>query len=243
MNNAEARFLLGACRAGGADAADPAFADAFRQMENDPGLRVWFERDQAFGAAVAGKLREISPPAGLRESILAGARFGAKTPWWRRASVLAAAAGIAVFLALAPVLWRLAGPVPGKTLPEFALNFASRGYIGLKSRDPDVGKLKAWLAERHAPLPADLPADLAHLRSLGCRTLVFQGKNISLICFEKDREYHLFVARREDFPDVPDSAGPHFQTRPGWAAAAWTDDRNYYVLVSDAGEAAIRQLL
>jgi hypothetical protein len=244
MNNEELKFILGACRPGGRDAADPAFAEALTQVGCDPQLRAWFERDQAFGAAVMGKLREVAPPGGLREAILVGARLGARAPWWRRPVTLALAASVALLLSLVPFGLRLARPAASASLPEFALNFAGRGFIGLQEKSPDVEKLKAWLANRHAPLPARIPPELAQLRGLGCRTVDFQGKNISVICFEQGHEYHLFVARRVDFPTLVASAEPRFQVgRRGWTAAAWSDAERHYVLVSDAGEAAIKQLL
>jgi hypothetical protein len=244
MSDEQTKFLLGAYRANGGDAGDPAFAPALAELERDPQLRAWFERDQAFGKTVAGKLREVAPPAGLREAILAGARLGARLPWWRRPSVLALAAGLALLLAMVPLALRMIRPSSSKDLPEFALNFAGRGYIGLQEKNPDVEKLKSWLADRHAPLPAQIPWELAQLHGLGCRTVDFQGKNISLICFEQGHEYHLFVARREDFPTLAPSTEPRFQTRGGsWAAASWSDRDHHYVLVSDAGLDAIKRLL
>ncbi|HEX2854636.1 MAG TPA: hypothetical protein VHO24_15500 [Opitutaceae bacterium] len=243
MNDEQIKFLLGACRSGDRDATDPAVAEALAAVERDPRLRAWFEREQAFGGAVREKLREVAPPAALREAILAGARLGGRTPWWRRATTLALAASVALLLTLAPVAWRLARPSAADTLPEFALNFAGRGFIGLQEHNPDVEKLKAWLAMRQAPLPAKIPWELAQLRGLGCRTVDFQGKNISIICFERDREYHLFVARREDFPGLPAAAEPRFASRREWGSAVWSDAHNHYVLVSDAGLPAVKRLL
>jgi hypothetical protein len=106
-----------------------------------------------------------------------------------------------------------------------------------------VEKLKAWLATQNAPLPAKIPTELALLRGLGCRTVDFQGKNISVICFEDGHEFHLFVARRADFPALLASAEPRFRARGEWASASWSDGTNHYVLVSDAGEKAVRRFL
>jgi hypothetical protein len=243
MNDEQIKFLLGACRPGGRDTADPALSDALKQAEQDPKLRTWFQRDQAFSATMTEKLRSVAAPAGLREAILAGARLGATTPWWRRRATFAIAAGVAILLSVGSFVFRLARPGASADLPEFAMNFAGRGFIGLQEHSTDVEKLKAWLATRHAPLPAKIPAELAQLQGLGCRTVDFQGKEISVICFEQGREFHLFVARRSDFPALLASAEPRFKVRRGWASAAWSDESNYYVLVSDAGESAVRRLL
>lgn len=244
MNHAELKFMLGACRPGDRDAADPALAEARAQLERDPALRQWFERDQAFTLAMSKKLGEVAPPPGLRDAILAGARLQRSIPWWRRHGLLVLAAAAAVLVSLTPFFWRLTRPAASRDLPEFALNFAGRGFIGLQERGTDVDKLKAWLAMRHAPLPTRIPAELAQLRGLGCRTVDFQGKSVSVICFDQGHEYHLFIARRSDFPTLVASAEPQFRGgRDRWAAAAWSDAEHHYVLVSDAGEAAIKRLL
>src|SRR5437879_363453 len=101
MTNTEAKFILAAYRANGGDAGDAAMADAVQQAKNDPLLRAWFQRAQGHDAAVAAKLREISPPAGLREAILAGGRAStgirqARRPAWLRPTWLAAAAAILI---------------------------------------------------------------------------------------------------------------------------------------------------
>lgn len=246
MNNREAKFVLSAYRANGSDAGDPAMADALAQARNDPALNAWFAREQAHDAAMTAKLREIAPPAGLREAIMAGMRAGQssrpiKRRQWQRPIWLAMAATIALLLSVA-AWWRLA-PVRGGTLDEFATNFVARGFM-LAKRSADVAELKTWLAERRGPLPAELPGHFDRLRALGCRALNFQNRDVSLVCFERDgKEFHVFVARREDFPERPLRSAPEFSTRRNLVAAAWSDARNHYVVVSDAAMAELKQLL
>jgi hypothetical protein len=260
MSNNEAKFILSAYRPGGHDASDPAMAQALEQAKADPALGTWFAREQAHGAAIAAKLREIAPPAGLREAILAGARvsgeaaFGeevgaatkaleptTKRSWWARPVWLAAAAAVAVLLSVAT--WRMV-PVRGGTFEEFAVNFVNKGFL-LQKHSADVAVLKTWLSEQHGPLPEALPAKFAELRALGCRTLDFKGREVSLVCFERGgKEFHVFVARRDDLPDTMDAA-PRFSVGANGtlAAATWADAKNRYVLVSDAGMAAVQQIL
>ncbi len=245
MSQDSAKFILGAYRPDGRDAGDPAFGAALAEAGRDPALQAWFEKDQLFSSLARAKIREVAAPADLRAAILAGARFSRRTPWWKRRFTLALAAMFALLLALAPLEWRLVRPGFSKTLPEFAVNFASRGFIGLRFGKPgnDLEVLQSWLASRHAPLPAKIPAGLAQLAALGCRTVDFQGKNISVICFEREREYHLFIARREDFPGIPDNPQPLYATQRDWGSATWTDRDHRYVLVSSAGVGAIKSLL
>ena len=246
MTNNEAKFILNAYRPSGRDADDSAMATALSQAKSDPALGAWFAREQAHGAAVAAKLREIAPPAGLREAILTGARMSgpataaARRAWWARPVWLAAAASVAVLLSLA-AWWRLA-PVRGAGFEDFAVNFVDRGFH-LQKHSADVAVLKAWLSEQHRPLPEALPAKFAELRALGCRTIDFQGREVSLTCFERGgKEFHVFVARREFIPDVLESAAPRFLDRGKLVAATWTDAKNHYVVVSDAGMDAMQRL-
>ncbi len=244
MNNDEAKFRLRAYRPGGADAGDPALREALEQAKHDPALAAWFEREQAHGRAVAQKLGAVQPPAGLREAILAGARASkpkeaAGRSRWRSPAWMMAAAAL---LMLAGVLGWWRSPVAGATLDEFAVNFVARGFV-LQKHSADLGALRTWLADKRGPLPEALPAKFAELRALGCRTLDFKGREVSLVCFERGgKEYHVFVGRRGDFGGEAES-GPRLYPKTGLVAASWTDAKHRYVVVSDADVAALRGVL
>jgi hypothetical protein len=74
MTNEEAKIILGAYRPDGVAPADAVFGEAMRQAERDPQLGAWFAQWQGLDAAMRVKLRELAPPPGLKESILAQAR-------------------------------------------------------------------------------------------------------------------------------------------------------------------------
>lgn len=261
MTNNEAKFILSAYRPGGRDASDPAMTQALAQAKSDPALGAWFEREQQHAAAVAAKLAEIAPPAGLREAILAGARMSERDGMsdtensagpttktkemtrarWAQPVWLAAAAVLAVLLSLAA--WRMV-PVRGDSFAEFAVNFVDKGFR-LQKRGADVAELKTWLREQHGPLPEALPAKFAELRALGCRTLSFKGQDVSLVCFERGgREFHVFVARRDETKSTMEAV-PRFLDagRTKLVAATWADAKNRYVLVSDAEADVVKRLL
>ncbi|WP_414664255.1 hypothetical protein [Horticoccus sp. 23ND18S-11] len=245
MNADDAKLILSAYRPDPREAAGPDVSAALQQVKHDPVLAEWWAREQAWDNAIADKLAEIAPPPGLRAALLAG-RTGcrdvsrAPTAGWR-AVVFAVAAMIVVALSLGVVRWQPAAT--GATLQDFAVNTVANGFF-LQKRSSDVAALKAWLAEKQGPIPRQLPTEFAHLRALGCRALSFKGRDVSLVCFEREgKEFHVFVARRGELRDEPVDTTPRFASRGALVAASWVDADLQYVVVSDASMAALRGVL
>jgi len=246
MTNEEAKFVLRAYRANGADAGDAAFREALEQAQRDPELNKWFTAQQAFDRAVTKKLGEVQPPAGLRESILAGAKLGergslAPTPWWRAPAWMGLAASIVLLLGVVG-FWTTRADASGEDMTAFATDFISTGFF-LSEASADVDELRDWLAQQKAPLPSVLPEGFHRLRSLGCKRVEYRGRKLSLICFGDNKEYHLFVARREDFPNMRVRTEPEYFKRKGFAGAAWSDERNHYVAVTDDSLRALKECM
>lgn len=246
MTNDEAKFILNAYRPNGEDANDPMFEAALAQAKRDPDLAGWFARLQAFDRAIASKLGETEVPEGLRAAILAGANVSRSKPatsWWRRSPVWAMAASLAMLLAVAiPAFWSTTRANASGDLPDFATDYVAAGFF-LAEHDADIERLRMWLKGRNSPLPNDLPPGFRSLRGLGCKTVDYRGKNISLICFGAGKEYHLFVADRADFPNLEASDTPKFVVRKGLAAATWSDRDHHYVVVTDDSLNALKQCL
>ena len=247
MNNNEAKFILNAYRPNGRDAADATFGAALAQARSDPALGTWFAREQLHGSTVAAKLREIAPPAGLREAILTGARVSdaaqrTTRAWWRQPTVLAAAASVAVMLGIGVAVWPKPAAATMDPLAAFALNDLVHGQHG--GHGELTGELVAMLSKASTRLGGELPVDFEALRANGCRTLRDEGRDVLEVCFVRNgSEFHLYVLRHEDLPSVPTRAATALIARAGGAAAVWSDQRNHYALVSNAGEQAIKRLL
>jgi hypothetical protein len=225
-------------------------ATALAQAKNDPALAVWFAREQAHGAAVAAKLREVALPAGLRDAILAGGRMSrgkvaalaSPRTRWAQPVWLAAAAAIAVTFTVTVALWpkRVAGEAP---LAEFALADAlepsRHGGHGEMA-----GALQATLSNSATKLTGGLPIDFAALRSNGCRTVSVAGHDVLEVCFKRDGQwFHCYIARLEDFPGPPAAVSPLFARAGKVDAAVWVDGAHRIVVASVAGQAAVRRLL
>ena len=242
MNNDEAKFLLGAYRSNGRDAADPLLATALAQAQADPAVGEWFARSQAHDAAIAARLRDVAPPAGLREAILAGARAsrGSRSRWQSPAPWLALAASVAVLLAAAVALWPRPASAAATQLANFAIEDTAHGEHG--SHGAAAGALQASLGDPSHHLQAGVPVDFSALRSTGCRTLSFAGRDVLEVCFQRDGHwFHCYVVRRADFPTLP--ADLRFVEGARLASAAWADASHYFVIVSEGGAEAVKKIL
>ena len=242
MTDKEAKFILSAFRPGGGDTGNPAFADALRMAAADPAMGAWLARSRAHDAAVAQKIGQIAPPAGLREAILAGGRVSGRHG--RGGLRLAWVAGVAAAASLAFVVATMRVPVRPDGEPAgfagFAINDVANGKHG--SKGGPANTLIAQLQAKGAPMPGADQIDLEKLRDTGCRTLTFAGREVLEVCFVRNgATFHFYVTRRDGA--AGDAAkGPAFISQAGGAAAVWSDRRFEYVVASAAGVDAIRRL-
>ena len=244
MNNDEAKFILGAYRANGRDADHPLFREALAQTRNDPALGAWFARAQAHDAAIAARLREVVPPAGLREAILAGSRASrGSQPGMRFPAVwLALAASVAVLLAATIALWPNRAAAEAERFAAFALDDTAHGKHG--GHGAAAGALQVLLSQPSTRLAAGLPVDFSALRATGCRTLNFAGHDVLEVCFQRNGAwFHCYIANRADFPSLRVGAPAAFAQQAQFASASWADATHRFVVVSNAGLDAVKQLL
>jgi hypothetical protein len=243
MNNPEAKFILRAYRPDGRDAQDPTFREALAQAELDPALGAWFRREQAVDEALSSRIGALQVPD-LRATILAGGRAGRqRRAWWRRSVWFAAAAALAVLIGVA-VRLRVRPTAPeAYALAHFALQDVA---LDGKSHLGPVAGLEAVqreLADPRTHLAAGVAVDLADLRRGGCRTVQVAGHEVCEICFARDGEFHLYIARRGDFDASAETKEPMFVEQGRLASATWTDARYVYVAVTGAGPDALRRAL
>jgi hypothetical protein len=242
MRTEEAKFILAAFRPGGGDAGNPTFDEALRMAASDPALRAWFGQSRAHDGAVASKLRELHPPAGLREAILAGARAGGRRrggSWGWYAGLAAAAAIVLSFASVR--MFRQPETATGQ-LADFAITDMVNGRHG--STGEPAGVLVSQLQVKDGRMPAAADIDFEKLRETGCRTLNFAGHDLIEVCFARDgAEFHLYVTRRDGPLGDSVGKGPAYFAESGGAAAVWSDARFDYAVASTAGVAALRHLL
>jgi hypothetical protein len=241
MDNTEAKFILRAYRSNGADAADPAFAEALAQAAKDPALAKWLEDEQAFDRAITSKLQSAVPPLDLRNNILAGVKASQRLsrPWYGlRAVGLAASLMIGVGLA---VLWpRMTVAAETEKIAAWVSQDTARSHPDFEG-NAWPKPLRDIIYQSREPIASmKLPFTMEELRAAGCRCARFDEREIYEICFVRDgKVFHLYVISR----------GKHLPKQPrvfqknGAYAAVWADGRYGYALTSDGGEAALRSVL
>jgi len=244
MNNDEARFILRAYRPGGLDAKDPMFATALQQAKHDPILNTWFEREQSYDMVLAAKFREIMPPGDLRDRILAGGRVSQKPSRSSRRlfNWLALAASVAVIFTLSEVWQGRRVEAAQVAYAQFAVDDTKNGHH-LPAQGEVQKNMLAMLAQSNTKLPGSLPLTMEEMKSNGCRTVKFAGRDAVELCFSRDGTwYHLYVTSRGALPRSLLKKSSALLTINETVVAVWSD-RNYdYAVVSPEGIDALKHL-
>ncbi len=252
MDNEEAKFILRAYRQNGADAGDAVFCAALEQAKRDPELGRWLERELALDKAVVGKVRAVTPPAGLREAILAGGKMSvrpaqAQRSWWKQPRWMALAASVALMIGVAGVSWpRFAAAGEAKRFGAFAMN----DLIEAANHDahgPGMGQLAAIVSDAKRRLGGALPIEFDALKANGCRTVRYDGRDVLEVCFERGgKGFHLYVMKRPEKSRMrvgAEAVQIVDAGRDGVMSAVWSDERHVYALAGAEGVEALRAVL
>ncbi len=243
MKNGDAKFVLAAYRPSGKDATDPFFAEALTQARSDPELGAWFTAQVSFDAFVAEHVRGVQPPPGLRDAILAGVRVSRPKPvWWRRPRWFAALAASLLFASAFVAFRGSSAKPPLAALTRSGLRDAA--FYGGEHLVSVAGirEIEERLASMPVRFAVDSTLDLARMRATGCRTIHVAGREVFEICFGRDHEFHLYIARAGDFA-APPSVEPEISTEGRFSAATWSSPHLAFSLVTTAGVGALRQRL
>jgi hypothetical protein len=245
MNREEAQFILHAYRASGEDAHDPQFTDALALVRTDLDLAHWFAREQALDAAIAGRIRSVSPPPELTNQLLLARKVIRPRPWWRKPASLAAAASLALLISAAS-LWflRRSGETEFAsfrgTMIEAYLDMSK--HIDVMGLDDD--ELKQWLTEHCGQPGFVLPPRLADKGIIGCKVLEWHGHQVTLLCLKfGGKHVDVFVVNESDLPGVSLSATPHFASEHNLTTATWRRAGKIYFLAGNIPEFDLKQLL
>ncbi len=191
---------------------------AWEQLCQDPELMRWFESQRDFDQRVKTALSDSAVPAGLEQEILeqtSFARLGKKSsvPAWLSArwTGWAAAAAILVFAGLflfkdtvinnqdTVFLSKWSSMEKEDNFRDAMAVFVDDTLINLDFFSEDRDSIKQWLVGQGGSQLQSFPESVEDLSTLGCKTLRWKGKKVSLVCFHYDdkRILHLFVMDRK----------------------------------------------
>ena len=245
MDKATLKLVLGACRPGHRDDADPLIAEALRAAGSDPELAAWLQEERRFDARVADGLGTLSAPAGLKESILLNARFSRQRPAadrspaaWQRPA--AAGLTVAAGLALAFLLGRQTLPdaVPSAGAGADRLALQAIAYTGrmpaLQFVCFDPAEVARWVNGKSADLHMGRLIDkpMARMQMIGSSTTEWEGKPVVMIALQNgDRMAMLYLLRAADFPGAAGAAAGIME-KDGWVSKTGREGDHLYVLTT-----------
>jgi hypothetical protein len=250
MNRNEVMEILKLYRPGSADAQDPEFAEALRFCDQDSELRTWLDQHCAVYAAMRKKFREVTPPEGLKEQIVAERRVRTTPSWRRPAILLASVAAVAVLTGIVFLLLPSREDTSYPVYRSWMTQIARTGY-GMALATNDLNQIRTFLAKNGAPADYDIPAALHGATPTGCAIETWLGAKVSMICFRSDRplppnqssDLWLFVARRGSIDRSPADTKPAFVQVNGAISANWASDNSVYTLVTDGDADFLRKYL
>ncbi len=254
MDRTHAQRILLTYRLGEAAPPGSELAEALSLAERDPELEVWLEDQLRYDRQLRSGFRGISPPPGLRDSILRGRPPAADSGRRHRAALLALAAVLA--LAVGAGLLRMRRPAAGggggsarvtataaPTFREQMTAFVAEGRYVIQAQAGSLAELRQFIGKNGGADDAVVPAPVAALGTYGCQVLDWEGQRVTLICFTSPRLgfVHLVVL------DAPPGAGignsPAMALVGGWNTAVWGRGGKTYLLCAQGSDADLRSLL
>jgi uncharacterized membrane protein YbaN (DUF454 family) len=251
VNRNEAKTILLLYRPGTADAGDPEIAAALALTKQDPELTRWLVEHCARQEALRAGFRQITAPAGLKEQIISEQAAQEKIISWRRNAIFAVAAVVVALVALAPLWFQHRGNEDTFAIYRSRMvRVALQGYsMDLATNNP--AKVRAYLAQNHAPADYVLAAPLEKTAVTGCAIEGWQGAKVSMICFHTGKplppgqqsDLWLFVIDRSTVKNAPPMGSRQFVQVNKLMTVTWTQGDTLYVLGMEGDEQTLQQYL
>jgi hypothetical protein len=257
MTPEEAKKILSLYRPGTADQDDPDFAEALdmadpgRQRNGcasriDPELSRWFREHCAAYLSVRGKFLEVQTPPAFKDQILAEYKSHV-TPRISRRGVFAGAAGVLAMAAFLTFFFVRRAQHEFAVVRERIVNKALGPY-SMDVQTNDIAVINNYLAGRHAPVGATLPASLKTAEPVGCAVIDIHGLPVTMLCFQSGplepgqiANLWLFVANQNEVVHAPKSESRTYAQDDTMSTAAWSQDGKLYVLGVIGDQSALQK--
>ncbi|MEM9444228.1 MAG: hypothetical protein AAGA18_02650 [Verrucomicrobiota bacterium] len=243
MDLKEAKLILAMYRSDGQDALDPIFSEALELAKRDPDLSQWFEQMRSVDLLISEKMEEITPPTDLRDSLLTAHKVIKPAPsnWLKETWAIAAA----LVLSISGLLYWVYSQSQVDSLNFDSFANYSAGILepmpGLDFQASSYQELKNYLEKGGWPTFEQLPRGLRGLASLGCKGFHWNGRRVSLICFQphQGKPLHLFAIEQEAWQDQNIKSEPLFAQFEGWKSASWQNNGMTYLLLRDQPDTSL----
>jgi len=244
MDSQQAKKVLALFRPGNADETKPEFEEALKQTKRDPELATWFNQHCAFQKAAREQFRQIAVPGDLKDRILSKTRPRNVVLWRQAPLALAAAAAIVLLAGLAAFWFRPGGDDNLSAYRNRIVRSAMREYR-MNLLTNDLNEIRRFLKENQALADYILPQPLEKLPGTGCAILSWQGKRVSLVCFELNprNDLLLFITDRTTVSDSPPAGKPQFAPVGKLMTASWTAGDKFYILAGPGDQKFLQQYL
>jgi len=215
--------------------------DAAKTTENDPALARFHQQQQEFNARVHDELAGIPVPNGLRDQILARKTIvRVPTSSWSAKPLLALAAAL-VLLGVGFFYW---------TRPQEDLSVAGFRYrmvkfvlkeYSMEHVTKDMTDLKSYLSSKGRPNQFVLPPELAKVPLKGGQAMDWQGKPVSMVCFDWNGKETLFMFVLDEA--LANGATPQIAPVKKLTTATWSADGKTFILAGEIPEKDLANLV
>jgi hypothetical protein len=200
-------------------------------VKKDSELLAFQHNSENFNARVHQELASIPVPPTLRDLILARRKI-VRPSFWRRGRLLLATAAALALIAGGLTLVRHERTSEDLTFAGFRsrmVGFALREYR-MDVLTTDLGELKRFLANGGRPAEFSLPQPLAQIPLKGGACLSWQGKPVSMVCFDSPSHetIYLFVISDPE-RDLMKSA-PRLESVKNLPAISWNSDGQTFLI-------------
>lgn len=137
-------------------------------------------------------------------------------------------------------------PVPIEAVPVSFIQTYESSDFSLDIKDRDHEDLMVVLQSKSLPCPECLPPGLDKSRTIGCRELMINGKQGSLVCFVSGSMgvVHLIIFNNKDVDGSCTNTivDPCILKEGEWSIARWQSEKSVFFLIGKGEEEQIRQL-
>ena len=124
------------------------------------------------------------------------------------------------------------GRMVGVVLRQYAMDITTN----------DMSRVRAFLASKNAPADYTLPEKLGRLPVSGGGVLSWQGRKVSMVCFDSLAQgtLFLFIVDARSVDDRP-GASPEFEQVNKLGTVSWNANGKVFVLAGSGGPEALQQ--